>query len=105
MAFDNWFEKYPTLLHHAADVMTQASAIAMRSKSRILSDLRMHSLLHLVCGFMAIAAARNGFTSRIITSPDGNIAEDKIVTTAGSNSATATLSSAGPGVMQIVTFK
>ena len=29
------------------------------------------------------AAAGSGFTSRIITSPDGDLAEDKIVTTAG----------------------
>ncbi|WP_353063325.1 IPT/TIG domain-containing protein [Tunturibacter psychrotolerans] len=49
-------------------------------------------------------AAGSGFTSRIITTPDGDIAEDKIVTTAGSNSATATLSGAGPWVMQMVTF-
>jgi len=51
------------------------------------------------------AGAGSGFTSRIITSPDGDIAEDKLVTTAGSNSATATLNSAGPWVMQMVTFK
>jgi hypothetical protein len=50
-------------------------------------------------------AAGSGFTSRIITSPDGDIAEDKVVTTAGSNSATATLTGAGPWVMQMVTFK
>ena len=49
-------------------------------------------------------AAGSGFTSRIITSPDGDIAEDKMVTTAGSNSATATLSASGPWVMQMVTF-
>ena len=48
------------------------------------------------------AAAGSGFTSRIITSPDGDIAEDKIVTTAGSNSATATLTGSGPWVMQMV---
>jgi hypothetical protein len=50
-------------------------------------------------------AAGSGFTSRIITSPDGDIAEDKVVTTAGSNSATALLTSSGPWVMQMVTFK
>ena len=49
-------------------------------------------------------AAGSGFTSRIITSPDGDIAEDKIVTTAGSNSATATLNASGPWVMQMATF-
>jgi len=54
--------------------------------------------------FTTTAAAGSGFTSRIITG-DGDIAEDKIVSTAGSNSATATLSSAGPWIMQMVTFK
>jgi hypothetical protein len=47
----------------------------------------------------------SGFTTRIITSPDGDIAEDRVVTSAGSYSATAPLSSAGPWVMQMVTFK
>jgi len=46
-----------------------------------------------------------GFTSRIITTPDGDIAEDRVVTTLGSYSATAQLSAAGPWVMQMVTFK
>ena len=43
-------------------------------------------------------AAGSGFTSRlwIITVPDGNIAEDKAVTSSGSNSATATLTASGP---------
>jgi IPT/TIG domain/Bacterial Ig domain len=50
------------------------------------------------------AGAGTGFTRRIITSPDGDIAEDKVVTTAGSNSAPAILSSPGPWVMQMVTF-
>jgi hypothetical protein len=49
-------------------------------------------------------AAGSGFTSRVITSPDGDIAEDKVVTTAGGNIATATLTSSGPWVMQMVTF-
>ncbi|MGA9673360.1 MAG: IPT/TIG domain-containing protein [Terracidiphilus sp.] len=49
-------------------------------------------------------AAGSGFTSRIITTPDADIAEDKIVTAAGSNSATATLSSSGPWIMQMATF-
>ena len=54
--------------------------------------------------FTSTGAVGSGFTSRIITSPDGDLAEDKIVTTAGSNSATAPLSSPGPWVMQMVTF-
>jgi len=50
-------------------------------------------------------AAGSGFTSRIITPPDLDLAEDMVVTTVGSNSATATLTSAGPWLMQMVTFK
>ena len=54
--------------------------------------------------FTSTTAAGSGFTSRVITSSDGDIAEDKVVTTTGSNSATATLGSAGPWVMQMVAF-
>jgi len=46
-----------------------------------------------------------GFTSRIITSPDSDIAEDKNVSTVGSYSATAPVSPSGYWVMQMVTFK
>src|SRR5213592_1537997 len=47
-----------------------------------------------------------GFTSRLLTSPDGDIAEDRMVTATGSYSATtAALSPAGPWVMQIVAFR
>jgi hypothetical protein len=46
-----------------------------------------------------------GWTSRVITSPDGDIAEDRVVSTAGSYSATASLGGAGAWVMQMVAFK
>ena len=46
-----------------------------------------------------------GFTSRMLTSPDGDIAEDQMVTTTGSYSASAPLSSAGPWIMQMVAFQ
>ena len=46
-----------------------------------------------------------GYTSRIITSPDGDIAEDRIVTAAGGYTATAALNSAAPWVMQLVAFR
>jgi len=51
------------------------------------------------------SGAGSGFTSRIITSPDGDIAEDRIVSVIGTYSATASLNSAGSWVMQMVTFK
>ncbi|HEV2132925.1 MAG TPA: hypothetical protein VGR47_01555, partial [Terracidiphilus sp.] len=48
-------------------------------------------------------AAGSGFTSRIVTSPDSDLAEDKIATTTGSYSATSTMYS-GAWVMQMATF-
>jgi len=46
-----------------------------------------------------------GFTTRIITSPDSDLAEDSIVNVVGSYSATATLGVSGNWVMQMATFK
>jgi len=48
--------------------------------------------------------AGSGFTSRVITSPDSDIAEDRIVSAIGTYSATASTAT-GYWVMQIVTFK
>ena len=45
-----------------------------------------------------------GFTSRVITVPDGDILEDRIVTTTGAYSAVAPLTS-GAWIMQMVAFK
>jgi hypothetical protein len=50
-------------------------------------------------------AAGSGFTSRIITDPDSDIAEDRTVSATGSYSATATLTAPAAWVMQMVTFK
>ena len=46
----------------------------------------------------------SGFTQRLLTH-DGNIAEDLMVTTAGSYSATAPLTSSCPWIMQMVAFR
>jgi hypothetical protein len=46
-----------------------------------------------------------GFTARIVTKSDGDIAEDETVNTTGSYTATAPLSPAGHWVMQMATFK
>ena len=50
-------------------------------------------------------AAGPGFTARIITTPDLDIVEDQIVTSAGAYTATAPISPAGGWVMQMVTFR
>ena len=55
--------------------------------------------------YTVTAGPGTGFTSRLITTPDGDIAEDRIVTTTGSYSATAPLSPAGSWVMQLVAFR
>jgi hypothetical protein len=47
----------------------------------------------------------SGFTFRINTTPDHDIAEDKVATVTGSNSASATLTSTSNWVMQMATFK
>jgi hypothetical protein len=46
----------------------------------------------------------SGFTNRMITNPNGDIVEDRVVTTAGTYSATAPLTSSGYWVMQMVAF-
>ena len=46
-----------------------------------------------------------GFTRRLLTSPDGDIAEDQMVTAIGSYSATAPVSPSGQWIMQMVAFR
>jgi len=50
-------------------------------------------------------SAGTGYTARIITTPNGDLAEDRVVTATGSYHATATLSGGGPWVMQAVAFR
>jgi hypothetical protein len=50
-------------------------------------------------------SATSGFVSRIITSPDGDLAADRFITKAASYRATAKLDSSGVWVMQIVAFR
>jgi hypothetical protein len=46
-----------------------------------------------------------GFTSRMITQPDGDIAEDKLTTTAASYAATASVTPSGWWVMQVIAIR
>ncbi|MCK1597287.1 LamG-like jellyroll fold domain-containing protein [Bradyrhizobium sp. 164] len=50
-------------------------------------------------------AAGSGFTTRVITTPDLDIAQDRFVTATGSYSATASLQGSAAWVMQVATFK
>ncbi|HEX5481093.1 MAG TPA: choice-of-anchor D domain-containing protein, partial [Terriglobia bacterium] len=49
--------------------------------------------------------AGSSFTRRMITSPDGDLAEDQMTARAGSYTASAPLSDSGPWVMQMVAFR
>jgi hypothetical protein len=51
------------------------------------------------------SGAGAGFTSRVITDPDSDIAEDKIVTATGSYAATAPIGLAGAWIMQMAAFR
>jgi IPT/TIG domain len=53
----------------------------------------------------AFTKAGTGFTSRMITSPDADIAEDQITTATGSFSATASTSTSAAWVMQMAAFQ
>jgi hypothetical protein len=89
----------------AVDVTAGASGSSTSANSGAATT---RSANELIFGANTVAtatkAAGSGFTSRVITTPDGDVAEDEIVTTAGSNSAKATLASSGPWVMQMVAF-
>jgi hypothetical protein len=47
----------------------------------------------------------SGFTRRLLTSPDADIAEDRIVSVLGSYSAAAPVTPSGPWIMQMVAFR
>jgi hypothetical protein len=47
----------------------------------------------------------SGFAARLLTTPDGDIAEDQMTTVVDSYSATAPLDSSGPWIMQMVAFR
>ena len=47
----------------------------------------------------------SGFTTRLLTQPDADIAEDRMVTARGSYSATAPVSPSGEWIMQMVAFR
>jgi hypothetical protein len=51
------------------------------------------------------AAAGTGYTARVISTPNSDLAEDRVVTTTGSYSATATQTSSGGWLMQLAAFR
>src|SRR4029077_9243695 len=86
------------------DVTAGASGNSATASSGAATTTVANELIFGANTVATTSTAGSGFTARIITSPDGDVAEDKVVTTAGSNTATAPLSSSGPWAMQMVSF-
>jgi fibronectin type 3 domain-containing protein len=82
---------------------TGSSSISNSGSAATTNATDLLFAANIVATFTSTSGA--GFTSRTITSPDGDIVEDRMVTTAGSYSAAAPLSSAGPWIMQMVAFR
>ena len=86
------------------DVGTSASGTGTSANSGTVTTTAANALIFgagITTG--GFSTAGTNFTTRIITTPDADIAEDRIVTAAGPYSATAPVS--GAWVMQVATFK
>jgi Protein of unknown function (DUF4038)/IPT/TIG domain/Putative collagen-binding domain of a collagenase len=88
------------------DAAAGASGTGGASNSGTIVTTNVNDLL-IGANYVQATTAQGGagFTQRLITSPDGNILEDRIVTTTGSYSATASLNGTMGWVMQIVAFR
>jgi chitodextrinase len=91
---------------NALDVAIGASGSGTSSSSGSITTTNANDLL--VAGNLVqtmTGGPGTSFTSRVITSPDGDILEDRIVTTTGSYSASATVSPSGWWIMQMAAFR
>jgi chitodextrinase len=88
------------------DVTAANQGTSKTSSSGAVSTTAANELL---IGANAVSTRTTGpgssYTARIITSPNGNILEDRIVTATGSYGATAPLSPRGSWIMQLVAFR
>jgi hypothetical protein len=92
--------------NNPVDVSASNSGDSKTSKSASVTTTNASDLLfaaNIVATRTTNAGA--GFTSRMITSPDGDIVEDRTVTTAGTYGATAPLNQSGPWIMQLIAFR
>src|SRR5256714_12131743 len=90
---------------NAVDVSAGAQGNSATSNSGLVTTTSANDLLvgaNLVQ--TQTSGAGTGYTERVISSPDGDILEDRIVTATGSYNATAPLSS-GAWIMQMVAFR
>src|SRR6201994_3646316 len=91
---------------NALDVSAAATGNSATSSSgAVLTTNAMDLLVGANIVWTGTTAPGSGFTQRMITSPDGDIAQDRVVTAVGSYSASASLTSACPWVMDVVAFR
>jgi chitodextrinase len=92
--------------NNPVDVSVAKSGNSKATKSGLVTTTNADDLLfaaNTVGTFTTNAGA--GFRNRMITSPDGDIVEDRTVTAIGTYNATAPLSLSGPWIMQLVAFR
>ena len=92
--------------NNPVDVTAASSGNSASSSSGAVTTTNATDLL--LAGNMVqtgTTGAGSGFTSVMITQPDGDIAEDQMVTAMGSYNATAPLSPSGQWIMQMVAFR
>jgi len=88
------------------DVTAVSTGTSITSDSGSATTTNANDLLVGVNAVLSgTAGAGTGYTSRQISTFDGNILEDKIVSATGAYSATATLSSSAAWIMQMAAFK
>jgi hypothetical protein len=84
----------------------QAQSSSATSTSGVVATTNPTDLLVAANTIQTFTAGSGAtFTERVPSNPDGQIAEDRVVTTAGSYSASAPLDSSGASVMQMVAFR
>jgi hypothetical protein len=90
----------------ALDVAASGSGTSTLSASAAITTTNANDLL--VGANLVLTGTTGpgaGFTQRLITNPDGDIAEDRVVTATGSFSASAPISPAAPWIMQLAAFR
>ena len=87
------------------DVTAAGSGNSAASSSGSATTTNATDLIFGANTVTTISGVGTGFTRRILTSPDGDLAEDKMVTATGSYSATAPLMPSGRWIMQMVAFR
>jgi hypothetical protein len=92
-------------LNNPVDVTAAASGSSETSSSGSATTTNATDLIFGANMVQTLTTAPgSGFTTRLLTTPNGNIAEDRMVTSAGSYSASASINS-GQWIMQMVAFR